>query len=803
LASDDLGKLLQRVQWGEFPPPRQIARNVPRALEAVCLKAMALRPEDRYASPRALADDIERWLADEPVTAYCEPLRLRLARWRRRHATAVAVAAVVLLLVSVGGLWLKWDLDARDAEAARLAEATEGAVESALQETTRLLNEARWAEARAAVARAQGRLGDGGPADLRQRLRQARADLELVRELENIRLQQAVQVRDDAFDRRPAAPASALAFQKYGLDVQSLEPKVAAARIVGSAIRVQIIAALDDWLFVLRDEARTKHQRLLEIVTLADDDDARRRIRAESQNKAALERLARRPETLAQPPATLVLLSRKLVRADAPAVAVDLLRRGQQLHPGDFWINHELAFDLMHLKPARTDEAIGFYRAALAVNPSSPGLYVNLGHALASQGKHAEDEAACRQAIALQPDYAMAHHNLGHALASQGKHAEAEAAFRKAIALQPDDARAHNNLGSALGSQGKHTEAEAACRQAIALQPDHARAHYNLGLALAGQGKYAEAEAASRKAIALQPDDAAAHVSLGIALHRQGRDPEAAAAHRQAITLQPENAQAHYNLGSALYREGKHAEAEAAYRQTIALQPENAEAFCNLADALRQQGRFADSLAAYRRGHELGSKNPGWSNPTAQWVRSAEHLVTIERKLPAVLRGEVQPADAGERTTLAYICQRQNRQLHAAARLYAEAFAAQPGLATNLQLNHRYNAARAATLAGCGQGEDAAKLDDKERACWRRQALDWLRANLALWTKQVESGSPKARSVARKALRHWLADVDFAGVREAAALADLPEDERAAWQQFWADVAAVLKKAGPPDKSVK
>ena len=69
----DVGSVLQQVQRGDFPPPRQVNAAVPPALEAICLKAMALRPEDRYASARALADDVEHWLADEPVAAYREP----------------------------------------------------------------------------------------------------------------------------------------------------------------------------------------------------------------------------------------------------------------------------------------------------------------------------------------------------------------------------------------------------------------------------------------------------------------------------------------------------------------------------------------------------------------------------------------------------------------------------------------------------------------------------------------------------------------------------------------------------------
>ena len=77
-AEKDLTRLLEQVQCGDYEPPRRLNRSIPRALEAVCLKAMALRPDDRYPSARTLAHDIERWLADEPVSAFREPWPARL-----------------------------------------------------------------------------------------------------------------------------------------------------------------------------------------------------------------------------------------------------------------------------------------------------------------------------------------------------------------------------------------------------------------------------------------------------------------------------------------------------------------------------------------------------------------------------------------------------------------------------------------------------------------------------------------------------------------------------------------------------
>jgi serine/threonine-protein kinase len=103
------GEMLAKVRRGDWLPPRKVRTDIPAALEAVCLKAMALRPEDRYATALGLAADIEHWLADEPVSAYREPLPMRLRRWMRRHrglVTGLALAAVVALVGLASGLMI-------------------------------------------------------------------------------------------------------------------------------------------------------------------------------------------------------------------------------------------------------------------------------------------------------------------------------------------------------------------------------------------------------------------------------------------------------------------------------------------------------------------------------------------------------------------------------------------------------------------------------------------------------------------------------------------------------------------------
>jgi hypothetical protein len=99
--------LLAHVQLGEFPPPRHWKPAIPRPLEAICLKTMALQPGKRYGTALELAADVEQWLADQPVTAYREPLPARLWRWGRRHKTAVATGTAMVLttlLVGMAGL---------------------------------------------------------------------------------------------------------------------------------------------------------------------------------------------------------------------------------------------------------------------------------------------------------------------------------------------------------------------------------------------------------------------------------------------------------------------------------------------------------------------------------------------------------------------------------------------------------------------------------------------------------------------------------------------------------------------------
>jgi serine/threonine protein kinase len=95
-------EVLTKARRCDFPPPRGVKCSVPAALEAVCLKAMALKPEERYASALEFAAEVEHWLGDERVAAYREPPLVRAGRWARKHRTLVTTAAGMLLVAVVG-----------------------------------------------------------------------------------------------------------------------------------------------------------------------------------------------------------------------------------------------------------------------------------------------------------------------------------------------------------------------------------------------------------------------------------------------------------------------------------------------------------------------------------------------------------------------------------------------------------------------------------------------------------------------------------------------------------------------------
>ena len=786
-----LGKAATTVSTQRKSDPKRLSQLFRGELDWIVMKCLEKDRNRRYETTSALAADVQRYLHDEPVLA-CPPsaaYRFRKFTRRNRKLLATAAAFAVLVLLAAGsGLWLTW----------QRAQRTQ-AVTLDLDRATELLRGGQWDEARLATGRADARLAPGDPEALRRRLAQVRAHLHFVERLDQARLEQAA-VRGERFHTEHVDAAYREAFRDYGLDVEALDPSEAAERLRVSPICDRLLAAIDDWALAKHRTGIAGWQKLSTLARQADPDPWRDRLRdtlLRGDSKALVD-LAKAPEASSLPPSSVVLLGWTLNKTGNLPVAVEVLRQAQQRHPNDFWVNHDLGLYLMMSTPIQAAQATGFYRAALALRPNSPGVLNNLGNALGEQGQWAEAEVALRESTRLKPDFAMAHSNLGIVLKLLGKLAEAEKECRQAIRLQPDFANAHYNLGLALAAQNKPAEAVTEYREALRLGRNEYDVQYSLGNALYQQGKVPEAVAAFREAVRLQPDYAEAHVNLGNALQRQGKLVEAVNEYHTAIRVRPYLVEAHYNFARALAAQNKVSEAVAEYQAVIRIEPDHLAANFNLGLHLMDLGRFTEArLALDTALHQLAAQDP----KRAALVKDLEKCAaweTVDQKLTAFLIGNVKPAGAGEAADLARLCQQPYKRLYAAgARLYAEAFAAEPKLANDQTSGCRYRAACAAAMAGCGEGQYANSLDNEHRVRFRRQAFDWLSADLNAWQNALEKDPDKARPALLPALQHWQGDNELACVR-GDALETLPEKERRDWQEFWTNVEKLRRRAVPP-----
>jgi serine/threonine-protein kinase len=845
---DTAAETERQVIHEEPVPPKRLSSHVPRDLETICLKCLHKQPERRYATAGALAEDLERFQRNEPIAARRAGLLERAGKWAVRHRalSAMLAASLLLAMMLVGAsLWLAVQHAHR-----------RDAVQADLRDVARLQESARWGEASAALERAEARLEGGGPADLRRRLAQARRDLELLIRLDTIRLKRVTR-GELAFYKARANQDYAEAFEQAGLGTIHDPPSQVVARIDASAVRGALLAAVYDWAVCAADKAQRRW--LLEVVRQADggSDGWRGRFLdpAAWEHRSALAELARTAPAASEPVSLLLALGERL--RDVGGDAAPFLKRVLKDRPADFWANLILGNAILQWAP---QEAAGYYRAALASRPWAAVGYCAVGDALRLQEGLDEAIDYYEKALEVDPDYARASSNLGLTLQTQGRVDEAIAYGRKAVRLDPDYAWAHHNLANALRTKGLLDEASNHYQQALRSDPNNSEIQNGLRSVLMRQGRAQEVQVAWRKMLESQPPEhdawwGHAELCLFLGQHEEYRRTRRALLARFGATTSPYIAEP---VGRAcLLLPGTEDE----LRKAVALTDRAVAAKRSTSPWIYRYFLFAKGLAEYRQGrlasasslmqgdasrvmgpapglvlamaqHGQGHKKQArktlakavasfdWSAARADrrdvWIchvlrREAEALILPN--LPAFLRGDHEPQDKDERLAMVGACQFHGLY-HAAARLYADAFAASPGLTRELAPGGRawgekesvgrteelrggcrYRAARCAALAGCGLGKDGAKLSEAERARWRRQARDWLRADLAVWAKALNGGPRSGRILARKTLEHWRVDPDLAGLREASALGKLSPDERNDCLALWQAVGELLRRA--------
>jgi tetratricopeptide (TPR) repeat protein/tRNA A-37 threonylcarbamoyl transferase component Bud32 len=499
-AAADVREKLERVKRGDFLRPGAV-KPCPPALEAVCVKAMALQAQQRYPTALELAADVEHWLADEPVQAWPEPWTRRVRRWVQRHRTLATATGTALLLLIVGSgvLYRLAQMHRHDEE-----QRTALLVDQALGEATALRNEARtissgdpaqqkreaflWDEALAAARRTQEALASGvADAATRSRARtfvaelsaeaeDAKKDLFMLQRLEAAR-EKSQLFNDSDYVRlnglrwivwgTGGGKAYAAAFKDYGIDVETLHWQDAAERIRKCRrISMELCAALDDWYFNAPEAARG---RLLDISRKADPDPLRSQVRlAIAENdREKLKKLSADKNIVDLPARTIILLADVLYQAGLRAEAVGLLERGKRAYPQDFWVHEHLGLYLMDGDPPDYSEAGRCFAAALALRPNSAAVLTSLGHVLILEGQLDAAAAVLRKSIDENPKLTIGYDLLSSAVNAKGELQQAIAVIQDGLKQQPESPMLLTDLGLLLRDQGKDEEAINAFQKAL------------------------------------------------------------------------------------------------------------------------------------------------------------------------------------------------------------------------------------------------------------------------------------------------------------------------------------------------
>jgi serine/threonine protein kinase/tetratricopeptide (TPR) repeat protein len=450
-------------------------------------------------------------------------------------------------------------------------------------------------------------------------------------------------------------------------------------------------------------------------------------------------------------------------------------------------------------RSGQAPSAIAEFRRALRLRPESPEALINLANLLRQEERFPEAIALYREFLRLRPKsrYALAaRYNLGLALHRADQTLEAIREIRDVVRESPESYEAMFELGDALRRSDQPDEAIAEYRAGLALHPHAASTRFNLADLLRQRGWISLAIDEYRRALGDMPEATSGRLNLADLLRETDQPEDAISEYRRALRDIPSTPGGLYNLADMLCQVSRPEEAVTEYRRALAID-RRPPGLIALGPALRESGRNGESVEAYDQAIEALRSDPQTASRVGQDREWSRTLATIERRLPALLRGEDRPANAEEAAQFASAAFRTG-DYEASLRLWRNAIAEVPDIADDVAAGYRFHAARADVAAA-----SSPECDPAQQARWRNEDAGWLAAEFSAYSTMLRGTHPEDRILVRKRLLIANRSPELAPVLDVARRAHLPSGEHAMWRVLGDKLDALVDGPELPERSVR
>lgn len=589
--SGSIMEIARATMQGNFPKPRERNRAIPKTLEKIALKAMAVAPAERYATVGELAEDVKRWMSDLPISGVREPVLTRAARWSRRHkalvATLATIAAVMIPMLALV-----------NAKQAKL-----------LDENARLL-----AQKEDALKQKEEALASRTDALDREKLARREAE-DLVNADRGLLLTVFKSLYADAptkermfIEFARSNPKSGLALA-MSIGTQMNKPGADLARLERLLDESPAFGTNNALYHFIKTSLQLKSGKVEEAIKSA-------------RETARIDRLAA-GQCFNE---IGVHFNDKGDRAKAKSMYLE----GLTSQPDHFWCHANYADCLYDEK--KYDDAIHHASLAVKLKTDEGSPHNTIGRSRYAKGDRPGAMTAYLEGIKAEPEHFWCHSNYAECLYEEHRYDEAIKYATRAIELDEDEGAAHNTLGRARYAKGDRPGAIAAYVNGAKATPKHYWCLANAAACLVEEGKYDDAIAYAKRAIAVNAKIAFAHNSLGRALQAKGAGADARRAYSEGVKVEPDHFWCHLNyaqsayqdrdydeaikyasiaakldgdkgmahgfVGMSYYAKGDRGAAERAYQEGAKADPANFWCRANYAECLYEDGRFDEAIDA-------------------------------------------------------------------------------------------------------------------------------------------------------------------------------------------------------------